>query len=230
MAASKRTPKQFEILKEVRPRALGWHEDGVAYIARGEKADLIARGVCDESFFPPGRKRTKYPDAPREPESRWFWSMHLRTGGWWQITHYDPSGTWGAACEREFAKSGDEPRFCYPPGWRERRYADEQRRLRALMAKLPTSHETYRAECERRAKWLESAFDFVVEPRGGYSLDQETTEAFAELAASLRRILAEGRTQFSPAARDAQICELRAKARLADPDFARFLGRLGGES
>lgn len=234
MAASKRTPKRFEVLKEERPRALGWPRDSVGYIARGEKADLIARGVCDESFFPEGRKRVKYghrvkyAGASLESESVWFWSMRLRAGGWWEIAHYAPSGTWGAACEREFARSGGEPRRRAHPGWRERRYAEEQRSLSELMAKLPTSHEGYRAECERRAKWLESALDFVIEPRGGYSLDQETIEAFADLAAALRRILAEGRTQFRPADREAQIVEIRAKARSADPDFARFMDRLDG--
>lgn len=95
---------------------------------------------------------------------------------------------------------------------------------------LPKSHEAYREQQARYLGWLEGAAEAVLSTSGGYSFDADTADNVRVLVGAIRQAIAEGRTQFRQADLDAQIAEIRAKARSADPDFARFLGRLGGGS
>lgn len=95
---------------------------------------------------------------------------------------------------------------------------------------LPKSHEAYRDDQATYLGWLEGAAEAVLSTSGGFSFDADTADNVRVLVGAIRQAIAEGRTQFRQADLDAQVAEIHAKARSADPDFARFLGRLGGGS
>lgn len=110
------------------------------------------------------------------------------------------------------------------------RFKQLARILQERIDGLPKTHDAFRECRESYLILVQSAVDALLQPDGGYSFDSDTADNVRVLVGAIRQAIAEGRTQFRQADLDAQIAEIRAQARSADPDFARFLGRLGGES
>ena len=237
MATAKRTPAAFEIRKIERPRELGWYTDFTTYIAVGTADELVSRGLCERSFFPEGRGRVRREFQPADSDGRTpYRALKRRTGGVWELTCTEQNRDVVEHLERELSRSGGAIERHPHPGWAKRcasvardRYELKRKLMERDVARMPASHEQYRAECESRVDhFLIKAAGFALQPRGGFSFDPDTTEAVETLMAAIRRAIAEGRTVYSKAAAVEELEQLRAEVRAADPDFARFIEGLGG--
>lgn len=236
MATAKRTPAAFEIRKIEHPRELGWYTDFTTYIAVGTADELVSRRLCEPSFFPEGRKRVRREYQPADSDGRTpYRKLERRAGGVWELTCGSPNQDVVEHLERELSKSGGAIERCPNPHWAKRRASAARERYelkRELMerdvARMPASHEQFRAKCESLVEhFLIKAAGFVLQPRGGFSFDPDTTEAVETLVAAIRRAIAEGRTVYSRAAAVEELEQMRAEVRAADPDFARFIEGLG---
>lgn len=103
------------------------------------------------------------------------------------------------------------------------RFEEMRRRLQERIDGLPKSHEAFREVREYSLRLVQGAADVLLKPEGGYSFDSDTADNVRVLVGAIRQTIAEGRTQFRRADLEAQIAEIRAQARSADPDFARFM-------
>ncbi len=237
MATAKRTPAAFEIRKIEHPREMGWEVEFTTYLVVGTAEELVARRLCEQSFFPEGRKRVRWEFQPADSAGNTpYRALKRRAGGVWELTCGMPNQDVVEHLERELSRSGGAIERHPHPGWAKRRASAARERYelkRKLMerdvARMPASHEQYRAECESRVEhFLIKAAGFALQPRGGFSFDPDTTEAVETLVAAIRRAIAEGRTVYSKAAAIEELEQLRAEVRAADPDFARFIEGLGG--
>lgn len=237
MATAKRTPAAFEIRKIEYLREMGWDSDRSTYIAAGTADELVSRRLCEPSFFPEGRKRVRWEFQPRDSDDNTpYRALKRRAGGVWELTYTNPNRGTVEHLERELSRSGGAIERPPNPYWAKsranaarERYELKRELMERDVARMPASHEQYRAECESRVEhFLIKAAGFALQPRGGFSFDPDTTEAVEALVVAIRRAIAEGRTLYSKAAAVEELEQMRAEVRAADPDFARFIEGLGG--
>lgn len=183
----------------------------------GSRAQLLEAGIIgpdDPLPGDPGQLRTyvRYPDDdPRR--------IHIaiaRPAGRFTVRVARPQQEIEAECQ------------AYELNIARWRFNEMRRRLQERIDGLPKSHDAFREDREYCLRLVQGAADALLQPSGGYSFDSDTADNVRALVDEIRQAIAEGRTQFRRSDLEAQIAEIRAQARSADPDFARFIEGLGG--
>ncbi len=189
------------------------HDESVIFC--GTREQLLAAGVIvadDPLPGDPGMRNTFARFNPGHPRRI---AMIWRRGTRFTVEVLRPQH------EREAIARGEELRRA------REQFEREARLLEQRIEDLPRTHAAFRQTRERALRTLMASARALTEPAGGFSFDQETVAEIALLVRRIRKVLAEGATQFDQELRDAEVERMRSDLRAKDPDFARFLRELG---